>query len=218
MRTTDEQIGKNLQRLRGELSQKDLAVAMRKAGYKWSQATVWSVEQGERPLRLTEAEELARILDVGTHMLTTSDQELAEILMTRAIHDLMEEIDEKSQELYARQRRLALTMSPEDTDDYFVRVTAADVALQGLFKALKDEETHKALIEFSQDESDDIDESDVPEGYELVRSLEEARPHYKTFLEVVRAQLSQRKPWMDSDEQRPEPVQGETDGEYPEAT
>ncbi|MDN6024651.1 hypothetical protein [Bifidobacterium mongoliense] len=51
----DKTIGHNLQVLRGDMSQDDLAKKMRAYGFKWSKATVWSVEQGERPLRLTEA-------------------------------------------------------------------------------------------------------------------------------------------------------------------
>lgn len=56
-------IGRNVTRLRGQKTQLDVAGAMRSAGYKWSQATVWSVEKGERPLKLAEAEDLAKILE-----------------------------------------------------------------------------------------------------------------------------------------------------------
>lgn len=62
--TTDEQIGRNLAALRGDMSQKDLAAVMRGRGWKWSQATVWSIEKGERPIRLAEAEEVATILNI----------------------------------------------------------------------------------------------------------------------------------------------------------
>jgi hypothetical protein len=37
---------------------------MRGLGYKWSQATVWSVEKGDRPLKLAEADSLSRVLKV----------------------------------------------------------------------------------------------------------------------------------------------------------
>lgn len=43
---------------------------MKDRGHKWSQSTVWSVERGDRPLRLTEAEDLAAILGVEVAMLT----------------------------------------------------------------------------------------------------------------------------------------------------
>jgi len=42
------------------LSQSELADMMRAEGYKWAQATVWSVEAGERPLRLSEAISVAK--------------------------------------------------------------------------------------------------------------------------------------------------------------
>jgi transcriptional regulator with XRE-family HTH domain len=63
MAITDEQIGANVAILRKGKSQKDIAAAMKERGYKWSQATVWSIEKGERPLRLTEALDLAVVLD-----------------------------------------------------------------------------------------------------------------------------------------------------------
>lgn len=51
----DKVVGNNLRILRGNMSQEELANKMRDSGFKWSKATVWSVEQGQRPLRLTEA-------------------------------------------------------------------------------------------------------------------------------------------------------------------
>lgn len=69
MDINEEQIGARLQALRGPvLSQAGVAQAMKDRGHdKWSQATVWSVEAGKRPLRLSEAVSLASILsaDVG---------------------------------------------------------------------------------------------------------------------------------------------------------
>lgn len=58
----DKVIGQNVVTLRGETSQQALAGAMRSRGHRWSQSTVWSVEKGERPLKLDEAIELAKIL------------------------------------------------------------------------------------------------------------------------------------------------------------
>lgn len=60
----DESIGENLALLRGQRSQQWVADEMRSRGHKWSQATVWAVEKGDRPLRLTEAEDLAEILQL----------------------------------------------------------------------------------------------------------------------------------------------------------
>lgn len=56
----DMQVGANLVRLRLEngMTQDDLAQRMREHGYKWSKTTVWSIERGNRSLKLTEAQEL----------------------------------------------------------------------------------------------------------------------------------------------------------------
>lgn len=37
---------------------------MKDLGWKWSQATVWSIEKGERPLRVAEAQDLIEILNI----------------------------------------------------------------------------------------------------------------------------------------------------------
>lgn len=71
--TVDQQIGATVRELRAERSQKALAEAMRERGHSWSQATVWSVEQGSRPLRLAEARDLARELGVSVQRLATHD-------------------------------------------------------------------------------------------------------------------------------------------------
>jgi hypothetical protein len=60
----DKRIGQTVLILRGDRTQQAVAVAMRDRGWKWSQATVWSVEKGDRPLRLAEADDLAGVLGV----------------------------------------------------------------------------------------------------------------------------------------------------------
>lgn len=50
------------------MSQQALADAMRELGHKWSQATVWSVERGNRPLRLVEANDLRTVLADGRYV------------------------------------------------------------------------------------------------------------------------------------------------------
>lgn len=92
MSTRDEQIGKNLARLRGDVSQKDLAARMKQLGWKWSQATVWTIETGERPLRLAEADDLANILEMNTweFLRTDADYHAREYVQRswRALEDL----------------------------------------------------------------------------------------------------------------------------------
>lgn len=53
------------------MSQQALADKMREAGFDWAQATVWSVEKGKRPLRLAEAEAVAKIFGFDLNALTT---------------------------------------------------------------------------------------------------------------------------------------------------
>lgn len=62
MSDTDARIGQRLQELRGNMSQAALGEAMVRRGHKWSQATVWSVETGKRPIRLAEAADVADAL------------------------------------------------------------------------------------------------------------------------------------------------------------
>lgn len=59
---SEEEIGRRVARLRGDRSQQDVADEMRARGWKWAQATVWSVESGKRPLRLSEALDLESVL------------------------------------------------------------------------------------------------------------------------------------------------------------
>lgn len=61
---TDVQIGENIALIRGRTPQGGLAQLMKERGHKWSQNTVWLVEQGERPLRMSEAKDLADIFGI----------------------------------------------------------------------------------------------------------------------------------------------------------
>ena len=63
---SNTRIGAAVHALRGPASQQSVADAMRHRGWRWSQATVWSVETGRRPLRLAEARDLAEILGVAS--------------------------------------------------------------------------------------------------------------------------------------------------------
>lgn len=69
----EQRIGAAVRAVRGEMSQNDLAEKMRAAGWKWTQATVWSVESGKRPLRLAEARTLAEILKTDLARLLKDD-------------------------------------------------------------------------------------------------------------------------------------------------
>ncbi len=58
------EIGRKVATVRkSRATQQRVADGMRRYGHKWSQATVWQVENGVRPLRFAEAVDLATILD-----------------------------------------------------------------------------------------------------------------------------------------------------------
>lgn len=79
---------------RGSLSQQRLADEMRARGFEWAQATVWNVEMGKRPVRLTEAIALADIHGIeladfvdqreGARIRAKRDVERAEIALRKA--------------------------------------------------------------------------------------------------------------------------------------
>lgn len=86
MSERDEVIGRNVVALRAGRSQKQIADSMRQRGHKWSQSTVWSVEKGERPLRLTEALDLSDLLDVDLALLKEEDpSQIAEKRLHEAV-------------------------------------------------------------------------------------------------------------------------------------
>lgn len=138
---TDEQIGRNLVALRGDLSQKELADRMRKRGFKWSQATVWAIEKGERPLRLTESAALEAIFDIY-EVLAAPKAEFDRKVSVRAFYDKMQQISDLAYESFDRQRRLAIDFDliPPDVREEgltpeFIARNAVDHAIKGLARA-----------------------------------------------------------------------------------
>jgi hypothetical protein len=64
---TDAAIGRDVMGAReaAGLSQADLAAAMAERGFRWSQATVYNVEKGKRPLRFNESQHLRELIRFG---------------------------------------------------------------------------------------------------------------------------------------------------------
>ncbi|PWG59682.1 helix-turn-helix domain-containing protein [Bifidobacterium catulorum] len=62
----NEYTGKELQKLRiaAGMTQSELARAMEDYGYNWSQATIWALETGERTLKLFEARDILKALNL----------------------------------------------------------------------------------------------------------------------------------------------------------
>ncbi|MGV2952066.1 helix-turn-helix domain-containing protein [Glutamicibacter sp. AGC46] len=80
MAEIDKVVGANVARLRGEISQADLATRMTDDHkIKWSQTTVWEVEKGRRALKFSEAIALAEILEVPLYGLVSYPDGLAEL-------------------------------------------------------------------------------------------------------------------------------------------
>lgn len=83
----DYQIGRNLKRLRGDVSREMLAAKMVERGFRWSRATVFNIEDGKRSLKLKEASAVLECLDLNP----TSD--LSKLLDTQDEVDLAIDAD-----------------------------------------------------------------------------------------------------------------------------
>lgn len=92
----DALIGQNLARLRGDLSQAELAKEMKKRGYKWSQATVWAIEKGDRPLRLAEARDVIVTLGREPFMLSS----LLSVPSAATLREGLEEVSRENRHLH----------------------------------------------------------------------------------------------------------------------
>lgn len=189
--TSDEQIGKNLVELRGDLSQKDLADAMRKLGFRWSQATVWSIEKGERPLRLTEAEAVAEILGETVNMLVASGDKFDLTMLFRAVRDPLDEIENLTVEAFREQKTMAL-LAGHLLDDEMRRLSLRDSPLRSAWSSMVEViEKHDANRRTSNqvDEPDELDELDNAEEYD-------------NFIEFWRAEIARYTPARDRDGER----------------
>lgn len=115
---SDLTVGENLARLRGGISQKDLADRMRDRGWKWAQATVWNIERGERPLRFLEAYSLCEILGVQLRDLLGSEDDLKYVFVQGKYVEATDKI--RDQLLLSTQWQkdvVALMGDPDITDE-----------------------------------------------------------------------------------------------------
>lgn len=114
----DAQIGRALRVVRAEHSQQELADAMRDRGWRWTQATVWGVEAGKRPLRLAEARDVAEFLGVAITALVSdgSDSVIASLLRQAEWAERnawADALDRRSQYARNRMRRQLMQMVAE---------------------------------------------------------------------------------------------------------
>lgn len=108
MSEREKQVGSRVKTFRESamLSQQDLANKMRRSGFKWSQATVWNVENGDRPLRLTEAIEIADVCSLDPAEFFSGHQQPTSTtpglrLAVRTLQSLIEEASPERRALSA---------------------------------------------------------------------------------------------------------------------
>lgn len=115
--TTDAQIGATIQEVREHvgLTQARLAEAMAARGNAWHQQTVVKTEKGLRPLRLTEACDLAAVLHVDLAVLAGVEGLSPEHLALKAQLDRAEEAERaaRAAEATAAAARASLRLSTQ---------------------------------------------------------------------------------------------------------
>lgn len=182
MATTDEQIGRNLANLRGELSQKELAAVMRERGWKWSQATVWSIEKGERPLRLTEAADLAVVLDKPFQLILEDDESVRAQMAAKLVVAADRHLREAVREYDESRLTLALHLDALGPDGYATALGKSwiDVGAHDVVDQVHRDEARADLAELATTGTtqDEIEENQLS-GY-WTRRLRDADDKHQT--------------------------------------
>jgi hypothetical protein len=127
MLESDSQIGQLIAELRGARTQQSVAAAMRRLGWRWSQATVWSVEKGERPLKLREAADLAVMLGATVETLLGTDHRL--VLLLNKLTHVQENTATHQKKVAVLEQELAETKAALE------RLQQEGLALEGAFRA-----------------------------------------------------------------------------------
>ncbi|MGW9415158.1 helix-turn-helix domain-containing protein [Arthrobacter cupressi] len=127
----DGLIGRRVVQLRGERSQKSVADEMRLRGWKWSQATMWAIERGERSLKLMEARDLAAVLDVE-------------------LNDLFGDPDVLSIEAEFKQLAFILKHDYETAVECLRKLQLSHDFLQSRAITLKSDERFKRMLQFAE--------------------------------------------------------------------
>ena len=117
-KTAEETVGANIKTRRAQLglTQAQLAEAMQGLGHSWIQTTVAKTEAADRPLRVNEVADLARVLDVRVPELVSTDADWAieSINTTLAMHGananrLESEIEELNRQVAVKTQALEET-------------------------------------------------------------------------------------------------------------
>lgn len=110
MAEMNRDIGANLVKMRGKTTQDQLAHMMQQRGYSWTKMTVYNIERGERPIRLNEAVDVLKCLniDAGDGLKALIRNEV-DANITDVIHDLQTAVtDAKGMCISIRQLRKSL--------------------------------------------------------------------------------------------------------------
>lgn len=228
MTEMDEQIGRNFARMRGDRPQSEIASAMRERGYKWSQATVWAVEKGERPLRLSEAFDLDQVLGTpainGPMAFLASTAEMELVDATRKVVAAHRAFEEATSNYLGALDEMAITADTvsewKDVDEvpgfrwYVIRDWLETHS--PVFDALAAEQRHRIV------DGGDAQEEMADRGVKTYRDLVKARDDEAREAGFEDYETMQEKTFRDignySGLRRPIPKQGGDNGEHPEAS
>lgn len=110
----DELIGRQIKTYRAEQPQAWLAEQMQARGHKWSQSTVWAVENGYQPVKLTEGGDLADILDVEiTEIIEELDPDVRALMrVARGVREARRDAENAMREWMRRQQILKTGFEP----------------------------------------------------------------------------------------------------------
>lgn len=150
MSELNKRIGQNLARFRGAVSQAQLASEMRERGHKWSQATVWSIEKGERALRLEEAKDALEILNgdlVDSLLRSSGDNALR--TGVRKLLDASQKFEEAAKAALEAHRDLEVQLFISATDRAH---PASDWSLMAAKDALVEMDPASVLLEIIKKE------------------------------------------------------------------
>ncbi|AZL13747.1 hypothetical protein CXR25_13680 [Brevibacterium aurantiacum] len=169
-RPDDQAIGERVKSARGSTAQTVVAKEMKELGHKWSQATVWAVEKGERSLKLPEGRDLAMILGVsvldlledqaGSDLYVWIRRELAEA--NRGSDRLLEALIEWA----ARRQRVFLTGQAIDDPEVMQQIPESkrSIVKRDIINAanltLKDVVDHILSDELDTSRLEELDEGD----------------------------------------------------------
>ena len=177
-RNQDVKIGNAVLLLRGDRSQQSVAAAMRERGWKWSQSTVWSVETGERPLRLSEAEDLASVLGASTFDLLREPAETQIFVAMGRAAETYRAIEDATAAFFKAQLELASTLMDKAENGEALSDLVAD---GGGWTAVTPEmavaDARRHLGQNSDDEHDEPETHDGPAEREMeIRSASPQKP------------------------------------------